>query len=129
MWYNTRMIFRLFLTITFLSFFVSFSVFSREKSEGFVVIYDKRVKVLSPMKYHKKLSILIENKMLGKLLVKIVRENGDLIDIISVVPNNPKSVEFEMKRKEKILFIPLSPPAQTIELTIGRKSYEIPPKR
>ena len=108
------MIFRLFLTITFLSFFVSFSVFSREKSEGFVVIYDKRVKVLSPMKYHKKLSILIENKMLGKLLVKIVRENGDLIEIISVVPNNPKSVEFEMKRKEKILFIPLSPPAQTI---------------
>ena len=101
-----------------------------EKPDAFIVkIYDEKVRVLSPAKYDPKLSVIIENKTLVIMKGKLETSSGQVLKFISVAPGKSVSVGVKKVKAEKVYFIPLSPPLQKVELKIGNKPYEIPPKQ
>jgi hypothetical protein len=101
-----------------------------EKSDAFnVKVFNSRIKVLAPEKYHPKLSVIIENKSLSTLIGQVVKGDSTVIKIIRVKPGSFESVDLGTQKNERVFFIPISPPSQRVELIIGKHSYEIPPKR
>ena len=119
------------IKIIILCFFISVKVHAREVSDTFVVrIFGDRVKVISPTKYSKNLSVIVENKSYADLLGKVVTKQGQLIDFVSVPAESFKVVDLKnLKKGEEVLFVPLAPAFQEVELVVGREVYEIPPQR
>lgn len=114
--------------ITLLTF--SLPVLSYEKADSFVVkVYDEKVRVLSPNKYDPLLKVVIENKTLSKITGKVETGSGEVLAFISILPSKFTSVSVKSLKSEKVYFVPLSPPLQKVELKIGNKPYEIPPKQ
>ncbi|MFT6070396.1 MAG: hypothetical protein ACJAT2_000804 [Bacteriovoracaceae bacterium] len=118
------------LLIFLISLTLSTALGAVERSDAFIVkVFEKSIKVLAPKKDEAKIGVIVENKTLVKCLAKLVRENGDVIDFVSVEPGKFKVVNIMRKKREVIYFIPISPPFQKIELVTGRRPYEIPPQR
>ncbi|CBW26980.1 hypothetical protein BMS_2174 [Halobacteriovorax marinus SJ] len=110
-------------------FLISLYSFSFEKSEAFIVTaYTNKFKVLSPVKRTNKVSVIIENKTLVKLIGEVVTDKGVLKEMVTIKPGKYKSVELEFYKNSKYYFIPLSPSFQKVVLDFGRKAYEIPSK-
>lgn len=85
--------------------------------------------MLSPKAYHPDISILIENKMSSNVFGKIVKKNGQVVAEVAIVQGEFKAVPLGMKSEDRIFFIPYAPAQQSVELIIGKDSYEIPPKK
>lgn len=123
---------KLYLYTVIFSMIIIFTVktMAYEKSDTFFVsVHDKKVKVLAPYKFRRNLSVIIENRMVEKLVGKVVKNDGTLIGHVSVATGRSSAVKVQLKKNERLFFIPLSPSFQEVELVIGKKSYEIPPKR
>lgn len=106
------------------------TIFAYEKADAFIVnIYDDRVKVLSPTKYDPKLAVIIQNKTLVAISGKVQTKSGRVISYIRVEPSKSGSVSVKALKDEPVFFIPLSPPSQQVELKLGSKPYEIPPRQ
>lgn len=111
------------------SLFLSLQVSAAELQETFVVtIHDKFVKVVAPDKFHSRLSVILENKSLVKIYGKIEYGSAEPI-YTSIYPQESRSIDIKPGENDKIIFTPMSPPFQEIELIFGRKSYEIPPQK
>jgi hypothetical protein len=109
--------------------FHSGNVSSYERPDAFIVkVYDERVRVLSPKSYDKRLAVIIENKTLSLLKGKIQTHLGEDLTFISVGPGKSQSINVKRIKTDRLFFIPLSPPLQKVELKIGNKPYEIPPR-
>jgi len=118
-----------FLPLALFSLLFSLSLRSAELQETFVVtMYDKFVKVVAPDKYHSRLSVILENKSLVKIYGKIEYGTSDPI-FTAIYPQESRSIDIKPSESDKIIFTPMSPPFQEIELIFGRKSYEIPPQK
>ncbi|MBT5095266.1 MAG: hypothetical protein HOM21_13530 [Halobacteriovoraceae bacterium] len=101
-----------------------------ERSEAFIVkVFHQKVKVLSPAVMKKMQAIIVENKTLVKLIGKVENHRGKILGFVSIAPGKFQSLEFKMNKGIKYFFIPMAPASQEIELLIGKKSYEIPPKK
>lgn len=117
------------LWITLLAF-STIVAFSYESPDAFIVkIYDKQVRVLSPTKYDEKLSVIIENKTLTPMRGKLETYSGETLNYVSIDPGKSTSLSVERLNKERLFFIPTSPPLQKVELKLGNKPYEIPPRQ
>lgn len=92
-------------------------------------MFDSYVQVLSPKKIFEEQSVIIENKTLVRLFGRLQGPNGSNEKYISVNPGESKVVSIPTQGIEKLIFIPLSPAFQEVELKIGMPSYEIPPQR
>ncbi len=104
--------------------------FSFEKSDAFIVTaFTNKFKVLSPVKKSKKVSVIIENKTLVKLIGEVATDSGSLRKIVTIKPGKYKSIELEFHKNTKYYFIPLSPSFQKVILDFGKKAYEIPSKK
>lgn len=110
-------------------FLFSSSVHSLEKSEAFIVTaFTNKFKVLSPVKKTEKVSVIIENKTLVKLIGEVTTDRGSLRKLVTIKPGKYKSIELEFQKDTKYYFIPLSPSFQKVILDFGKKAYEIPSK-
>lgn len=108
---------------------LSFSVSSYEKADAFIVkVYDERVRVLSPAKYDPLLNVIIENKTLVDISGKVETSSGEILAYVTIKPSKATSVNVKKVKEEKVYFVPLSPPLQKVELKLGSKPYEIPPR-
>ncbi len=111
---------------------LSLSVDAYEKADAFIVkIYDAKVKVLSPVKDDPNLSVIIENKTLVDIRGKVETGRGEILNYVKISPRSSASLELKKdknNKREKIFFIPQSPPFQRVELRLGSKPYEIPPQ-
>ena len=117
------------LKIFALVIFIPLSSLAAEQAETFVIsVYDSYIKVVSPPKHRSSLSIIIENKMLSKMIAKVVNSKGDQIDVMTIPPTGFHSVNLKIKKNERLYFVPMTPAFQEVELIFGKKSYEIPPK-
>lgn len=113
------------------SFFFLYSqiLFSYEKADAFIVkMMDQKVQVLSPTKWKDGVSVIVENKTLTKIVGKVEDERGETLSFLTIKPREFQSV-FLGKKNKTFFFVPLSPPFQKVELSLGQKSYEIPPKK
>lgn len=103
--------------------------FAYERPDAFIVkIYDQRVRVLSPSKYDETLAVIIENKTLTPMRGKLETYSGETLNYVSIDPGKSASLSVKRLNKERLFFIPIAPPLQKVELKLGNKPYEIPPR-
>ncbi len=109
---------------------LSGNVRSIESLDGFLVTaYDDRYKVVSPQRFKNKMEVIVENKTLIKLIGKIVLNNSKSIAYYAVPPETYQKVIVDLKIGDIIHFYPMSPAFQEVELIVGNKNYEVPPKK
>jgi len=112
------------------SFFLMGKVMAIESLDGFLVsAYDDRFKVISPEKFKVSMEVVIENKTLVRLVGKLVINNKENASFISVDSDQYKKAIVKLKKGDVLHFIPLTPAFQEVELIVGDKKYEIPPKK
>lgn len=122
-----KLFLRLFFTFISLSFF---SVNALESSTGFVVTsYDDSFRVVSPEKFRSPMEVIVENKTLVRLVGKVMVNNKTNIGFTSIEPDKYQRIMVNLKKGDLVHFIPLSPSFQEVELIVGNKIYEIPPKK
>ncbi len=85
-------------------------------------------KVITPEKYFPEQSVIVENKMLIRLVGKLKNSKGAVLKLMSIQPQQSQSVKVHVEEGEKLEFIPLNPSFESFILKIGQKSYEIPEK-
>ncbi len=101
-----------------------------ESLDGFLVSgYDDRFRVISPEKYKTPMEVIIENKTLVRLIGKVLINSKTVAGYVSVEPEKYQKVMVKLKKGDILHFIPLSPSFQEVELIVGNKTYEIPPKK
>jgi hypothetical protein len=115
--------------IILIGFFSSMLVAAKERSDAFHLrAYDHHYKIVSPEKDVKVTSIILENLTMGDILGKVVDEKNNTIGNLAVKSQSFKSLNLNFEKNRKYFFIPLVPAFQSIELELGRRSYEIPGK-
>lgn len=102
--------------------------FAAPKSEVFIIqVMDRKMSVLSPDTERKLFSVIVENRSLSDQVARF-QVRGKLIKYISVPSGKSESVEIENASGSPVTFVPVSPAFQEVELTFGKKAYEVPSK-
>lgn len=113
-----------------LLFLFNTSTAALERSDAFIVrAYNDKFKVLSPSKKTSKVSVIVENKTLVKLIGEVVDQNGRVLSMVTIKPGKYKSLELDFSKKSLYYFVPLSPSFQKVILDFGKEAYEIPSKK
>lgn len=103
---------------------------AQERSETFIVRnFESHVQVLAPKKMYDEQSVIVENRTLEKLIGKLSTPDQKHVEFVAIEPKESKSIQLPGKGHKSLLFIPLSPAFQSVELKVGMDSYEIPAKR
>lgn len=106
------------------------SAFAIESSNGFLVTaYDESFRVVSPMKFKNPMEVIVENKTLVRLVGKVIINNKQNVGFTSIDTDKYQRIMVDLKKGDVLHFVPLSPAFQEVELIVGNKIYEIPPKK
>lgn len=99
------------------------------KSDNFIIqIQDRSMSVIAPDARKNIYSVLVENRSLSDQLGKFM-VSGKLLKYVSVKSGVTEPVEIENKTSANVVFVPVSPAFQEVELIFGKKAYEIPAKK
>lgn len=117
--------------------FILFSLFITSQAfgeitehNGFIVrSLDNRFEVISPTKYRPKMEVVIENKTNLRMLGRIMINRSRNIEYVSIEAGEYKKYVVDLKKNDILHYLPLNPAFQEIELIVGNKFYEIPPKQ
>ncbi len=124
---NTRLIYFL-LVLILVPLFVQVNAI--ESLDGFLVeSLDSSFRVISPQKFKPKMEIIVDNKTLVKLVGRLSINNKPTNYFYTILPGSYEKKIIEIKKGDILHFVPISPPFQEVELIIGNKIYEIPPKK
>lgn len=103
--------------------------FSQVKSDTFIIqIQDRSMSVIAPDTRRNIYSVLVENRSLSDQLAKFTVQ-GKILKYVSVKSGVTEPVEIENKTSANVVFVPVSPAFQEVELLFGKKAYEIPAKK
>lgn len=117
-----------FVFLMFLQF--SCKAFAIESLDGFLVsAFDDRFKVVSPEKFKPTMEVVVENKTLVRLIGRLIINKQTNVNFISVDPEKYQKINLKLKKGDLLHFIPMSPAFQEVELIVGNKTYEIPPRK
>ncbi|AUN98056.1 hypothetical protein DOM21_10995 [Bacteriovorax stolpii] len=106
------------------------SALAIESLDGFLVsAYDDRFRVISPEKFKNSMEVIIENKTLVRLIGKLTINKQTNASMVSIDPEKYQRAVVKLKKGDILHFVPLSPAFQEVELIVGNKTYEIPPKK
>lgn len=101
-----------------------------ERSGSFVIEYgNHRFRVVSPPRRSPQVGLVVENKTPVRIHGRAETAGGRVLHRVSVPPGGFRTVTVTLNRDERAVFVPLSPPMQTVELAFNRPPYEIPPRR
>lgn len=110
-------------------FLFSTKLLAIETHSGFIIsAYDDRFSVISPEKFKTPMEVVIENKTLVRMVGKITLNSLKNASFVSIEPQEYKKFQITLKKDDKLHYMPLTPAFQEIELIVGNKTYEIPPK-
>ena len=110
--------------------FLSVKSLAIESLDGFLVsAFDDRYKVISPEKFKSNMEVKIENKTLMKLIGKVVINQSKNASYVAIDSEKYQKLLVNLKKGDVLHFYPLSPAFQEVELIVGNKTYEIPPKK
>ncbi len=102
--------------------------YAAPKTEVFIIqVMDRKMTVLSPDNHRKLFSVIVENRSLSDQVARF-QVKGKLLKYISVPSGKSESVEIENPTSSPVTFVPVSPAFQEVELTFGKKAYEVPSK-
>ena len=106
------------------------NTFAIESLDGFLVsAYDDRFKVISPEKFKPTMEVIIENKTLVRLVGKLTINHSTNVTFLSIDSEKYQKANVKLKKGDLLHFVPLSPAFQEVELIVGNKNYDIPPKK
>lgn len=109
---------------------LSSNAFAIESLDGFLVsAYDDRFRVISPEKFKPTMEVVIENKTLVRLIGKLTINRSTNASFLSIEPEKYQKANVKLKKGDLLHFVPLSPAFQEVELIVGNKNYDIPPKK
>ena len=107
-----------------------FSMNIAGSTESFVIKnYHGYFRVLSPKVFNPRVNFIIENKTFTRMYGMIQNRTKKSVDHVSIEPNGFKTIPLELQKDDVVVFVPLSPPFQEVNLIFGKKMYEIPPQR
>ena len=120
----------LFIYLISLLICIFFSNFiqAKVKSDTFkVTVKGRSIEVVSPQNFSEKLSVIVVNESLTKIVFKAMKDTGKSLGFLILKPKSFASLNltFEESSVEYYL-IPYSPSSQKIILKIGREVYDIP---
>lgn len=102
---------------------------AQPKPETFVIsIHDRKMSILAPERVKKIFTVLVENHSLSDQIGKFTIK-GKTIKFVSIKSGHSEPVEIENQTSSNIVFVPVSPAFQEVELIFGKKAYEIPSKK
>ncbi len=81
----------------------------------------------SPGKSRALFAVIIENHSLSDQVGKFMI-NGKNVNYVSIASGKSETIEIENKSASNLVFMPMSPAFQEVELKFGKKVYEIPSK-
>lgn len=95
-------------------------------ADPFIIqILDRSMRIEAPEKKVSAVSVVLENKSLADQVAKFVLD-GKILKFASVKSGKTETIYLENKSPANIVFVPLAPAAQEIELRFGVRAYEIP---
>lgn len=113
----------------FLFLFLPLLLSAAPKTDVFIIrVMDRKMSVLSPEKERKLFSVIVENKSLSDQVARF-ETRGKLLKYVSVPSGKTESVEIENTTGSPVVFVPVNPAFQEVELIFGKKAYEVPPQR
>ena len=113
------------------SFFLVLPVtaFAAPKSDVFIIqVLDRKISVISPETERKLFSVIVENRSLSDQVARF-ETNGRLLKYVSIPSGKSESVEIENTTGSTVVFVPVNPAFQEVELTFGKKAYEVPSQK
>ncbi len=116
------------MKFVFLLLFPIMATAAQLKPGTFVVqINDRSMNVWAMEKKKPLFAVIVENRSLSDQIGKFV-VNGQAIKFVSVKSGMSETVEIENKINANVVFVPVSPSFQDVELIFGKKAYEVPSK-
>lgn len=92
-----------------------------------IELHDRKIRVEAPKSVAAQYAVIVENLSLNDVVGKFHSAGKDL-KFVNVKAGLTKTVEFRHTGKGAVIFQPLAPAFQEVELTAGKKTYEIPPQ-
>lgn len=97
-------------------------------TDAFIVeVTDRKIKVTSPKKKMKIVSIIIKNTTFDKIISEI-RSDQKVLKRFVLKPEGKEVIQVDYSKVNKLYYIPVAPPFETVELRFEQKPYEIPEK-
>jgi len=111
------------LKLLLLALFFSLPAFAVEAFK--VELHDRKIRVEAPKSVSSQYAVIVENLSLNDVVGKFHSAGKDL-KFVNVKAGLTRTVEFRHSGKGAVRFQPLAPAFQEVELTAGKKPYEIP---
>ena len=90
-----------------------------------IELHDRKIRVEAPRTVSSQYAVIVENLSLNDVVGKFHSAGKDL-KFVNVKAGLTRTVEFRHLGKGAVHFQPLAPAFQEVELTPGKKTYEIP---
>lgn len=98
-------------------------------SESFIVrIGDQTTRVSSPAKQVDVVSISLQNETLDKIIGQIKTTNK-VITRVTLNPESKEVIQVNMRKVDRLFFVPYAPPGEAVELRFSQEDYEVPEKK
>ncbi len=114
--------------LTFIFLLISNLGFAKY-SESFVVrIGDQTTRVSSPAKAVDVVSISLQNETLDKIIGQLKTTNK-VITRVTLNPESKEVIQVDMRKVDRLYFVPYAPPGEAVELRFSQEDYEVPEKK
>ncbi len=95
-----------------------------------VEVNDRSIKVTSPLKAKKFVSIIVENKTFDRIVSEIKTDKKVLKRfVLEAAPKGKQVIQVKWKDIKKLYYVPIAPPFEAAELKLAKNPYEIPKKK
>ena len=115
--------------LVFLFTMLPLFAFSAPRTETFIIqVMDRKISVISPENERKLFSVIVENRSLSDQVARF-ESKGKLLKYISILSGKSESIEIENTAGTPVVFVPVNPAFQEVELIFGKKAYEVPSQK
>lgn len=98
-------------------------------TDSFIVeVTDRKIKVTSPLKKIDIVSIIIKNTTFDKIISEI-RSDKKVLKRFVLKPEGKEVIQIDYSKVNKLYYVPIAPPFESVELRFEQKPYEIPEKK
>jgi hypothetical protein len=108
---------------------LSLNTFAQQTSNSFLVtIEDDKIKVISPKKKMKIVSIIIKNNTFDDIRSEIATDKKTL-KRFNLKAQASASIQVNYTKIKTLYYVSIAPPFQAVELKFTQRPYEIPEKK
>ncbi len=104
------------------------SAFGKYTPSFIVNVGDRSISVTSPKEKVKIASVIIINDTLDKIVSEL-RSNDRVLKRFVLRPQGKEVFQVSFESVNKIYYVPIAPPFESVELKFSQRSYEVPEKK